>query len=62
MKKKEKTSMQNITTGELMKIVRESEDKILHMKPAKNVREVRALRNKIAVSKTIMRAKELSHE
>lgn len=45
-----------------MKIVRESEDKILHMKPAKNVREARVIRNKIAVSKTIMRQKELQHE
>ncbi len=60
MKKKEKTSMQNASTGELMKIVRESENAMLHMKPAKNVREVRKLRNKIAVAKTIARVKELS--
>jgi len=60
MKKKEKTSMQNASTGELMKIVRESENAMLHMKQAKNVREVRKLRNKIAVAKTIARVKELS--
>lgn len=68
MKKKEKGSVQNASTAELAKIVREGEDKLLglnvarYTKPAKNVREMRMIRQKIAVAKTVVRAKELQHE
>lgn len=68
MKKKEKSSIQNAGTAELAKIVREGEDKLLgltvarYTKPAKNVREMRMIRQKIAVAKTVLRTKELQHE
>jgi ribosomal protein L29 len=68
MKTKDKTTMHNSSVAELTKVVKDSEAKLAewgvnrYSKQSKNVREARALRNKIAVAKTVLRYKELQHE
>lgn len=67
MKKKDKASLHSAKPAELTKIVREAKAKLAQIavnrysKQSKNVRETKSLRQKIAVSQTILRLKEL-HE
>jgi ribosomal protein L29 len=66
MKKKEKIALHEETVKNLRGQVNELTKKLANLKlargttPAKNVREAKMLRQRIAVIKTILRAKELS--
>lgn len=68
MKKKEITQLHSNTLVELGKLVADSESKLAqykvnrYSKQSKNTRVGRAMRNKIAVMKTIMHLKESKHE
>jgi len=68
MKKKEKTSLHSASPAELSKIIRETEAKLAELtvtrysKQSKNTREARTLRNRIAITRTVLRYKELQHE
>lgn len=66
MKKKEKTSLANMTIEELQKFTVDVREKIIKAKnesqknQTKNTRQLRALRKQIAVALSIIRQKELS--
>ena len=68
MKKKEKVQLQSMKAVELKKLVRETKDKLArfcinrYSKQSKNVREITAMKKKIAVAATFIREKELTHE
>jgi ribosomal protein L29 len=68
MKQKDKTTMQAGSVAELKKTIAEAQVKLSEIrttrftKPVRNVREVRALRNKIAVAYSFLKSKELKHE
>ncbi len=68
MKKKEKQSLQSMSTEALSKDLRQITDKLAatllsrYTKQSKNIREARTMRRKIAVIKTILRQKELIKE
>lgn len=68
MKKKEKISFVSMKTDELVKVISGTQLKLAQLvrdrysKQSKNVREGKALRQKIAVAKTILHIKELQHE
>jgi ribosomal protein L29 len=68
MKKKEKVQLHSMKTEELLKSVIEAKEKLAQIlvnrysKQSKNVREVRAIRHKIAVAMTIINSKEQIHE
>jgi len=68
MKKKERTSLQAMTPEELSRVIQDASDALAafhvnrYSKQSKNVREGKNLRKKIAVAKTFVRLKELSHE
>jgi ribosomal protein L29 len=68
MKKKEKTQLHSMKKEELQKAVIETKEKLAQIlvnrysKQSKNVRDVRALRHKIAVAMTILHTKEQVHE
>jgi len=68
MKKKEQTSLKSMTDSELVKVREDAKTAltILTMnrftKQSKNVREGRALREKIAIVSTLLRQKEITHE
>jgi ribosomal protein L29 len=68
MKTKEKTSTRNMTVGELAKFIAEGEKKLAqykinrYSKQSKNVREGRSIKRSLAVAKTIMHEKEITHE
>lgn len=68
MKKKAKQVMHANTTEELTKAVATAQSTLAELlvnrysKQSKNVREGRELRKKIAVAKTMLRIKELTHE
>ena len=66
MKAKEKTSIRNMSKGELAKYIKESEKKLAqykinrYSKQSKNVREGLGLKRSLAVAKTIAHEKELT--
>lgn len=68
MKKKEKQSLQAMSPEALTKDLRQVTDKLAatllsrYTKQSKNIREVRTMRRKIAVIKTVLRQKELIKE
>lgn len=68
MKKKEKTSLQSMTIEELRKVLADAKTALAifvmnrYTKQSKNVREGRALREKIARIFSFIRQKELTHE
>lgn len=68
MKKKEKASLHAASPAELSKIIGQAEAKLAqynvtrYSKQSKNVREAGALRNNIAIAKTLLRYKQLQHE
>lgn len=69
MKKKEQTSLQSMTAVELGKVLVDAKTALAirqladrYTKQSKNVREGRALREKIAIVSTLLRQKEISHE
>ncbi len=68
MKKKEKTSLQSMSGAELGKVLVDAKTALAigamnrYTKQSKNVREGRALREKIARVATFIRQKELIHE
>ena len=68
MKKKEKTSLHEMTPAELSKVISENQTKRRefmvnrYSKQIKNAREGRVFRRKIAVAKTVLHMKELIHE
>lgn len=68
MKKKDITALQAMKQPELVKMIRETKEKLAgfritrYSKQSKNVREGREMRKKIAVASTIARLEEISHE
>ncbi len=68
MKLKNKTAINNMSQSELVKLITEEKHKLAdylvnrYSKQSKNVREATAMRRKIAVAQTVLRAKELIHE
>jgi ribosomal protein L29 len=68
MKRKEKTSLQSMNGAELSKVLVDAKTALAigamnrYTKQPKNVREGRALREKIARVATLIRQKELIHE
>lgn len=69
MKKKEMTSLKAMTALELGKVLADAKTALAirqladrTTKQSKNVREGRALRQKIAVVSTVLRQKELVHD
>jgi ribosomal protein L29 len=68
MKKKEKSSLHTMRPDQLAKVIADTKAAIArftverYSKQSKNVREVRALKEKLAVAQTIARIKELTHE
>ena len=68
MKKKEKSELRGATLEELKKQISSVEKTVAEKmrdratKSVKNVREIKMLRKKLAVLKTIVRQKEFTHE
>ncbi len=68
MKLKERTTIANMSVTELAKLIAEEKHKLAdyrvnrYSKQSKNVRESTAMRRKIAIMQTALRAKELLHE
>ena len=68
MKKKEKNELRAATLEELKKQISNVEKNIAEKmrdratKSVKNVREIKMLRKKLAVLKTVVRQKEFTHE
>ncbi len=68
MKKKEKQTLQGMKKEELVKVLADARNALVILKTGKfakqikNVREGKPLRQKIAVIKTLIRQKELTHE
>ena len=68
MKTKEKKSLTDMKPEELAKVMAEVKAKLedhtitRYSKQSKNVRELTAMKRKLAVAATIMRAKEIAHE
>lgn len=68
MKRKNKTAINSMSQSELVKLITEEKHTLAdylvnrYSKQSKNVREATAMRRKIAVAQTVLRAKELLHE
>lgn len=68
MKKKDITAMHAMKNTELVKIIREEKQKLAdylvnrYSKQSKNVRQSKAMRQKIAVASGVLTMKELVHE
>ena len=65
MKTKEKQTLAAMKIEELKKILADATNALailLRNKQSKNVREGRLLKRKIAITQTLMRQKELTHE
>ena len=68
MKKKDKATLQSMKPAELVRIIRDEKKKLAeylinrYSKQSKNVREGTALKRKISVASTVLRAKEIIHE
>ena len=68
MKTKARTSLQAMTEKELNKVLVDAKTALAigvtnrHTKQSKNVREGRALREKITIVSTLIRQKEMTHE
>ena len=68
MKRKERTAIVNMKSTELVKMIGEEKRKLAdylinrYSKQSKNVREATAMKRKIAIAQTVLRAKELIHE
>ena len=68
MKKKEMNTIKAMKPVELVKVIRETTQKLAqymvnrYSKQSKNVHEGTALRRKIAVLQTVLKQKELLHE
>ncbi len=68
MKKKEKATLQSMKPAELVRTIRDEKKKLAeyhinrYSKQSKNARVGTAMKLKIAVASTVLRAKEIIHE